>query len=177
MKEPELEENRLTGSAAGGQLHIERRGLQPGDRTIHVERPDGSATDLRLSDQGDGRAVGELPAEQNGLWRISDGDLTALAAVGSLDSLEMGDVRATPDKLKGAVAANGGGLSWIKDGVPSFVKQEQGAQMAGSSWFGLRANRQSTVTATHSAPLLPGWLLLVLAAGLLALGWWRDSRQ
>jgi hypothetical protein len=177
MKEPELEENRLTGTSSGGTLRIERRGLQPGDRTVHVERPDGSGTDLRLTDQGDGRAIGELPAEQNGLWRISDGDLTALAAVGSLDSLEMGDVRATPDRLKAAIAANGGGLSWIKDGVPNLVKQEEGAQMAGSSWFGLRANRQTTVTATHSAPLLPGWLFLVLAAGLLALGWWRDSRK
>jgi hypothetical protein len=49
--------------------------------------------------------------------------------------------------------------------------------MAGSGWLGLRANRQTTVTATHSAPLLPGWLFLVLAAGLLALGWWRDSRK
>ena len=177
MKEPELEENRLTGSAVGGQLRVERRSLEPGDRTVTVESPDGTRTDLRLVDQGDGRAVGELPAEQNGLWRISEGDLTALAAVGNLDSLEMGDVRATPDKLKSAIAANGGGLFWIKDGVPNLVKQEEGAQMSGSSWLGLRANRQTTVTATHSAPLLPGWLFLVLAAGLLALGWWRDAKK
>jgi hypothetical protein len=177
MKEPELEENRLTGAATDGKLRVERRSLQPGDRTVSVEGPDGSRSELHLADQGDGRAVGELPAEQNGLWRISDGDLTALAAVGNLDSLEMGDVRATPDKLKAAVAANGGGLAWIKDGVPNLVKQEEGSQMAGSSWFGLRANRQTTVTATHSAPLLPGWLFLVLAAGLLALGWWRDAKK
>ena len=177
MKEPELEENRLTGSASGGTLKIERRGLQPGDRTATVERPDGSRTALRLTDQGDGRAIGEIAAEQNGLWRISDGDLTALAAIGSLESLEMGDVRATPDRLKVAVAANGGGLSWIKDGVPNLVKQEGGAQMSGSGWFGLRANRQTMVTATHSAPLLPAWLFLVLAAGLLASGWWRDARR
>ena len=103
--------------------------------------------------------------------------MTALAAIGSLDSLEMSDVRATPDKLKPAIAANGGGLSWIKDGVPNLIKQEDGAQMSGSGWFGLRANRQTTVTATHSAPLLPGFALLALAAGLLALGWWRDARK
>ncbi len=177
MKEPELEENRLTGSAAGGTLRIERHGLQPGDRRVTVERPDGTSTELTLADQGDGRAIGEMPAELNGLWRISDGDLTALAAVGSLDSLEMGDVRATQDKLKGAIAANGGGLSWIKDGIPNLVKQDDGAQMSGSGWFGLRANRQTTVTATHSTPLLPAWLFLVLAAGLLALGWWHDARK
>jgi hypothetical protein len=177
MKEPELEENRLTGSAADGKLKVERRGLQPGDRTVTVERPDGSQTELPLADQGDGRAVGEMPAEQNGLWRISDGDLTALAAVGALDSLEMADVRATAERLKPAVAANGGGLIWIKDGIPSLVKQDEGSQMAGSGWLGLRANRQMMVTATHSAPLLPGWLFLVLAGGLLALGWWRDAKR
>jgi hypothetical protein len=177
MKEPELEENRLTGTDLGGTLKIERRGLQPGDRTVSVERPDGGKADLKLTDQGDGRAVGEMPAEQNGLWRITDGDLTALAAVGALNSLEMSDVRATPDKLKPAVAANEGGLMWIKDGLPNLVKQEAGSQMAGSSWLGLRANRQTSVTATHSAPLLPGWLLLISAIGLLALGWWRDAKR
>jgi hypothetical protein len=177
MKEPELEENRLTGTDLGGMLRVERRGLEPGDRTIAVERPDGSKSDLKLTDQGDGRAVGEMAAEQNGLWRLADGDLTALAAVGALDSLEMSDVRATPDKLKPAIAANGGGLMWIKDGIPNLIKQEQGSQMAGSSWLGLRSNRQTTVTATHSAPLLPGWLLLTLTVGLLALGWWRDAKR
>jgi hypothetical protein len=177
MKEPELEENRLSGSDLGGTLRIERRGLEPGDRTVSVERPDGSKADLKLIDQGDGRAVGEMPAEMNGLWRINDADLTALAAVGALESLEMSDVRATPDKLKPAISANGGGLMWIKDGLPNVLLQEEGAQMAGSSWLGLRANRQTSVTATHSAPLLPGWLLLALAGALLALGWWRDSKR
>ena len=177
MKEPELEENRLSGTDLGGTLRIERRGLEPGDRTVSVERPDGSKTDLKLTDQGDGRAVGEIPTEQNGLWRIADGDLTALAAVGVLESREMSDVRATPDKLKPAVEANGGGLLWIKDGVPNLIEQEEGSQMAGSSWLGLRANRQTTVTATHAAPLLPGWLFLLLAGALLALGWWRDAKK
>ena len=177
MKEPELEENRLSGTTIEGKLRIERRSLKPGDRTVSVEKPDGSKNGLTLTDQGDGRAVGEVEADQNGLWRISDGDLTALAAVGALDSLEMTDVRATPEKLKGAVAANGGGLSWIRDGLPNFIKQSGEAQMAGSGWMGLRANNQTTVTAAHSAPVLPAWLFLILAVGLLALGWWRDSKK
>ena len=157
MKEPELEENRLTGTDLGGTLKIERRGLEAG--RSHRRRSSGPMAARPISnstDQGDGRAVGEIPAEQNGLWRIADGDLTALAAVGALDSLEMSDVRATPDKLKPAVAANGGGLMWIKDGIPNLVKQENGSQMAGSSWLGLRANRQTSVTATHSAATSAG---------------------
>ena len=55
-----------------------------------------------------------VAADQNGLWRLSDESLTTLVAVGNLDPLEMGDVRATPAKLQNVVTANGGGILWLE---------------------------------------------------------------
>lgn len=177
MKEPELEENRLDGQVAGGSLHIERHGLEVGNRTVTVTRPDGTTVRMELADRGNGLASGDLPADQNGLWRISDDSLTALVAVGSLDLLEMGDVRATPDKLRPAVTANGGGIAWIEDGIPGIVRPAGDSQMAGPGWFGLRANDQRSVSATTSYALIPGWLLLLLATALMSFAWWRDGRR
>jgi hypothetical protein len=177
MKEPELEENRLSGQVAGASLHIERHGLETGNRLVSVTRPDGTEVKIDLDDRGNGLASGDLPADQNGLWRISDGSLIALVAVGSLDLLEMGDVRATADKLKPAVTANGGAIAWIEDGIPSIVRRSGDSQMAGSGWFGLRANDQRSVSATTSYALIPGWLLLLLAASLMSFAWWRDGRR
>jgi hypothetical protein len=177
MKEPELEENQLAGRLAEGRLRIERRGIEAGDRRVEVTKPDGTSQTLLLADRGNGLAAGEIAADQDGLWHIRDDQLTALTAVGSLDLLEMGDVRATPDRLQQAVAANGGGIAWLEDGVPSLIKQEGDARMAGSGWMALRANGQKSVAATDSRPLLPPWLWLALAVAALALAWWREGHR
>jgi len=177
MKEPALEENQLSGQALDGKLRVERRSLDGGDRAVDVTRPDGSHTSLHLSDQGNGLASGAVTADQTGLWRINDDQLTTLVAVGSQDPLEMDDVRATPERLKEAVGKNGGGIFWMEDGLPGLSRPAADTQMAGSGWMGLRANGQHSVTATSRQALLPGWLLLALVAGGLALGWWRDARR
>ena len=48
--------------------------------------------------------------------------------------------------------------------------------MAGRGWAGLHRNDAHTVTGLEQYPLLPAWLLLALAAGLLTATWWREAR-
>jgi len=177
MKEPELEENKLSALPVDGKLHIERRGIEGGDRQVEVTRPDGSSRILHLADRGNGLAAGEIAADQDGLWRINDDALTALAAVGDIDPLEMGDVRATADRLQKAIAVNGGGVAWLEDGLPSLIKQAGGGKMAGSGWLALRANGQKSVAAIDSRPLLPPWLWLSLALAAMLFAWWREGRH
>jgi hypothetical protein len=177
MKEPELEETKLSGALQSGKLHIERHGIEGGDHSVEVTSPDGVGQTVRLADRGNGLAAADIAAEQSGLWRIKDDKLAALVAVGNLDLLEMGDVRATPDRLQKAVAAEGGGIAWIEDGIPGIIKQEGGTRMAGSGWMALRANGQKSVTATDSRPLLPPWLMLTLVAVTLAFAWWQEGKR
>jgi hypothetical protein len=175
MKEPALEEERLTAVFDGNRLAIARQSLtgEPGDVTVTA--PDGGERRLTLSPGSGGVSTGSLTADVSGLWRIDDGAHVALAALGSPNPIEMAEVRATADKLKPAVAATGGGIAWLDDGLPIFHRVRDGA-LAGSGWMGLRQNDDRTVISLSETPLVPGWLFLIGALGGLALAWWREGR-
>jgi hypothetical protein len=177
MKEPELEENKLTGDVRGDQLVIDRRGLEGGDRRVTVTKPDGTGLTVTLKDQNNGHAQAGVTVDQNGLWRLSDETLNTLVAVGSLDPVELSDVRATKSRLQALVSANGGGLFWLEDGLPALLRQDKNSQMAGSGWLGLRDNGEETLINATSQKLLPGWLLLLSLALSLFYAWWRESRR
>jgi hypothetical protein len=177
MKEPELEENQLTAEIRGEKLLVQRRSLVKDDSDVTVTAPDGSVRKLSLVDQGDGRATAEVAADQPGLWRVNDAQRRALAAVGSLNPIEMAELRATSDKLKPVVEASGGGLRWIVDGLPDMRRTFGDETTAGQGWFGFRANHDRIVTAVLDIPLIPGPLLLLLAFGGLMLAWWREGKS
>mgnify|MGYP002133191048 CR=1 FL=1 len=54
--------------------------------------------------EGGGRSSGRLAISEMGLYRVTDGTRTALAAAGPLNPIEFADVRSTPEKL-GPIAA------------------------------------------------------------------------
>jgi hypothetical protein len=177
MKEPELEEDQLTAEVRGDRLVVQRRSMSADKVDAQVTAPDGTVTSLPLADQGDGRATGDMAVQQAGLWRVGDGRHVALAAVGNLNPIEMAELRATPDKLKPAVDASGGGLRWIVDGLPEVRRTYTTGSAAGPGWFGFRANNDRTITAVRDVPLIPAPLLLLLVFGGLMLTWWREGRS
>ncbi|HLN24009.1 MAG TPA: hypothetical protein VK558_08510 [Patescibacteria group bacterium] len=176
MKEPELEENQLTAEINGDRLTVQRRSLEPGNAEVSITAPDGSERKLTLTDHNDGRATGSLTVEQSGLWRVGDGQHIALAAAGSLNPVEMSELRATPDKLKPVIDATGGGVHWIADGLPDMRRYRGTSGGGGPNWFGFRINDDHVVTAVRDIPLIPGTLLMLLAFGGLVLAWWREGK-
>ena len=96
-----------------------------------VTAPDGSTSTLALTPEQGGRSSGTLAVNQMGLYRVTDGTRTALAAAGPLNPIEFADVRATPDKLAPLVSASGGGIYWIADGVPEIRRVAAGRATAG----------------------------------------------
>ncbi len=179
MKEPDLEENDLRATVEGDRLLVTRQSLEPDDKPVQVTLPDGSHRTLALSPAGGGRSTGSLPIGEMGLYRVSEGGRTALAAAGPLNPKEFADVRTTPDKLAPVVAATGGGIFWVGSGsgrVPDVHMVSAGRRMAGQDWMGLRMNGAYTVTGFRETPLLPGIAALVLIlTGLLA-AWRREGR-
>jgi hypothetical protein len=124
-----------------------------------------------------GRSVATLPIEESGLYRITDGTNTALAAAGALNPIEMSDVRATDEKLSPAASATGGGLFWVGPGtIPDIRRVAPERATAGRGWLGLRANGDYIVTGVHDTPLLPGLLALLLALGTFIAAWRREGR-
>lgn len=171
MREPDLEEEQLTAEIQGDRLKIRRRSLQAEGAGVEVTRPDGTTAAVPLAG---GDAAAEMAVDQAGLWRVSDGRHVALAAAGTLNPLEMSDLRATPEKLLPAVAASGGGWRWIVDGLPELRRTGPGSIAAGPGWFGLRANGEQMVTSVRDIALAPVWLMLILGFGGLVLAWWRE---
>jgi hypothetical protein len=177
MKEPDLEENALSAHVEGNRLMIARQSLQPDDRPVHVTGPDGVLRVVPLIPETGGRSVASVPIEESGLYRITDGSNTALAAAGALNPIEMSDVRATDERLSPAVGATGGGLFWVGPGsIPDIRRVAPERSTSGRGWMGFRANGDYIVTGVHETPLLPGLLALLLALGTFIAAWRREGR-
>jgi hypothetical protein len=177
MKEPDLEENDLRATVEGDRLVVTRQSLEPDDRPVDVTAPDGSSRSLTLTPESGGRSTGSLPISEMGLYRVTDGARTAIAAAGPLNPTEFADVRTTPDKLAPIVTATGGGIFWVASGrVPEIRRVSPDRAAAGKNWMGFRANGDYTVTGFSETPLLPGIAALLLIVGGLLAAWRREGR-
>ena len=181
MKEPELEEERLAGTIRAGRLDVVRRSMTPSNAPVKVTGPDGKTVDVPMADRGDGTATGSTVISQPGLYRITDGKLNAMAAVGSLNAKEMEDVRTTDAKLKAVVEANQGSFAWLADGVPEIRRvgredRTHGGAFGGAAWIGLRQNGDYVVTGIRELPLMVGFAALLLAMLPLLFAWRREGK-
>jgi hypothetical protein len=177
MKEPDLEENDLRAEVDGNRLVITRRSLEREERPVQVTGPDGVTRDVALREESGGRSVATVPVVEPGLYRITDGQRTALAAAGALNPLELSDVRTTSEKLQPVVNATGGGTFWVGPGpLPELRRVALDRSAAGRGWMGFRANGDYVVTGLSEVPLLPGLAALLLALGALIAAWRREGR-
>ncbi len=177
MKEPELEEEALGATASGDGIEIERRSLKGDPVQITVTSPSGKEQQITLTPGTDGVATKWVEAQEDGLYRITDGEHTAYATPRPIAPAELADMRATPDRLEPVVAASGGSIGWLaSDGVPDLRQIDAGRRMSGRGWIGLKRNGAYTVTGTTETTLLPAWLALVLLIGTAAIAWWREGR-
>jgi hypothetical protein len=160
----------------GDSLIVTRQSLEPDDRPVAIAAPDGSSRSLTLTPETGGRSSGRLPISEMGLYRVTDGTRTALAAAGPLNPIEFADVRSTSEKLGPIAAATGGGVFWVGTGaLPEIRRVSPDRVAAGRNWMGLRANGDYTVTGFSETPLLPGIAALLLIVGGLLAAWRREG--
>jgi hypothetical protein len=178
MKEPALDENRLTAAMDNGTLAIDQRQLLPGPPpSVSVTDPDGHVRQWPMTAAGPGHATLSVPAAAPGLWRVSDGTRTAYAASDMADPPEWADLRATATKAGGLIAATQGSAHWLRrDGVPGLRLVAAGDVSGGDDWIGLRRNDAHVTTGIALTPLLPGWAALPLLLGVLLIAWRREGR-
>ncbi|MBO6633152.1 hypothetical protein [Parvibaculum sp.] len=179
MKEPDLEEENLAASAQGGTLTLRRRTMRDTTPPATVTTPTGKTRELAMEEVAPGRFEATMGASELGLYRVTQGDLSAVAAAGPLNPREIADVRATEKPLRPITDATGGGIWWAGEDAgdtPGIRSVRAGQDAAGSNWIGLRRNEQYLVHAVHQVPLLTGPVALILILGALALAWWREGR-
>ena len=178
LKEPELEEEALTAVADDAVLTITRRTIAetpPGPVT--VTGPDGAVVALDLAEQTPGRFAVEWAAPEMGLYRLEQGDLTRVVAVGPSAPREFVETIATGDLLAPVVTAAQGGVVMLRDGMPDIRTVRDGRPAVGRGWIGITPREAYVTEDVRIAALLPGWLYLVLAAGLAVAAWLIEGRR
>ncbi|GAB1477875.1 membrane protein [Paracoccaceae bacterium] len=178
LKEPELEEEALMASANGDVLTITRRTLlaeAPGDVTITA--PDGTALPVPMVQQSPGRWTVEWKAPEVGLYRLEQGDLVRVVAVGPPAPREFVETLASTLPMTPVVAPLQGGILRLEDGFPGLREVRPGRPAAGRGWLGLTPRGASVTEDLRVSPLLPGWVLLLIAAGFALGAWLTEGRR
>ena len=179
MKEPDLEEERLTATVENGRLRIERHTLDTGSAPVAtVAAPDGATSTVTLAVAGPGTEAASVPAAASGVWRVRAAGEQAFAAAALADPIEDADLRATLTRLAPVIASTGGsGRFLVPDGAPRIRMVDAGAAASGADWIGLRRNHAHVVTGLSETPLLPAWLALLILLAATSFAWWREGRS
>ncbi|MBU6444464.1 MAG: hypothetical protein KGR48_11190 [Alphaproteobacteria bacterium] len=177
MKEPELEEERLSASITNGTIAIERHTMAKTARPVTITTPSGKTQTVTLNQTEPGIWRATAKAGELGLYRLTDGVLTAVAAAGPLNPKEVADMRATDAILAPLARASGGSVHWLADGGVPDVRRVPPESLAwGTNWIGLRDNGAYRVTSVEQQALLPPWLALILLLGAVLLAWRLEGR-
>jgi hypothetical protein len=178
LKEPELEEEALTAAAQGQVLTITRRTIAadpPGPVT--VTGPDGTAQVLDMAEQEPGRWTVEWQAPELGLYRLDQGELSRVIAVGPSAPREFIETIADATLLEPGVSATGGGIYRLEDGMPDIRQVGEGRGATGRGWLGITPRSAYVTEDVTIAALLPGWLYLLLASVLAVAAWLFEGRR
>ena len=178
MKEPDLEEERLSARVDGTEVIVTRRSLLDGVPDLSVENPDGSTREIEMEQTASGQWQGTFEGEENGLYRLIDGGQIAVVALGPTLPREFEQVISTDVLFADIVGQTGGGVIALNENpTPRIRIIREGRVAAGENWVGVVDRQAFVATAVRQMPFLPAWLYLLLAAGFAVLAWWREGRR
>ena len=121
-------------------------------------------------------------ADELGLYRLSDGDLSALVNVGPDNLREFREVVSTLEKLRPLAESTGGTVRRISAGgdeivLPRFIAMRDSPIYGGADYVGLRRTQASVVTGVGLAPLAIGLVGLLALLGSVLAGWLWEARR
>ncbi len=178
MGEPDLAAETLWASADGGDLLIERRSLQDIEAPVSVITPSGAERSVSLSEVSEGLFRGQLPAEGFGAYRLQQGDISTITAIGALNPKEYAELFPTAEKLSLVTQKSDGFIALVglgQEPLPQVRRIDLNSDASGESWLGLRSYEDYTVTRSQRQPLVPPLLFFALFFACLAMGWWREG--
>ncbi len=181
MKEPELEEEALTASGKEQSLEISRQTMTDEVPVADVTLPSGAKASVKLTRVEPGLFKGKLETSEIGLFRIANGDLTALTHVGPANAPEFLSTVSTLEKLAHLVRETGGTIERLSDGsgdvaVPDILPVRGRMEASSGDWLGLRTTDETTLRSVSRLPLFAGILGLGALLMMLASTWYREGR-
>jgi hypothetical protein len=180
MKQPELEEEALRLIVKGRDITVQRQTMADSVNEVILTSPTGADRKLSLQPVEPGVWRAAVIANELGLWRATDGKLTALANVGPANPREFAEVTSTTEVLSKLANATGGDARRLADGnaleVPRVVPVRTSTTFKGADWIGLKMRDVSVVRGIGVLPIFAGLIGLLLLVGSLAATWAREGR-
>ena len=177
MKEPELEEEALRAEATGQTMRITRRTLDETVPDVTITTPSGAEVVRPLEEVSPGRFETVYEGAEIGLYRLENGDETAVIGLGPAAPVEFEHTLATGERLEPVIAPTDGGVRAIEDGLPAIRAVREGRPAAGRGWIGITPRGAYETASVRQMALLPPWLVLLLVAGFITAGWLREGRR
>jgi len=179
MKQPDLEEEALRILVHGRDITVQRQTMADSVGEVTLTTPSGKTRTLTLTETMPGVWRSTIEANELGLWRATDGKLSALANVGPANPREFAEVTSTTDVVAPLVNATGGGAVRVEDGsgvhLPRILAV-RGDTFKGDDWIGLKIREASVVRGIGVLPVFAGVIGLLLLVGALAAMWAREGR-
>jgi hypothetical protein len=177
MGEPDLEEEALVASAEGQTLNVMRRTLAEEAGDVTVTHPDGTEEILTLSESAPGRFTADIEGAEQGLFRLTDGTLETVIALGPAAPREFEETIASDARLLPITEPLSGAVMRLEDGMPDLRRVAEGRNASGRGWIGLTTREAYLTTDVTITPLVSAWLFLLVAAGLMLGAWLREGRN
>ncbi|AGF74771.1 putative membrane protein [Bartonella australis AUST/NH1] len=183
MKEPELEEEKLSAISDHNRLTIRRQTLQNHPGPTEVIFPSGKKENITLTKEKEGIFTGAINTDEIGLFTIRNGDQTVLSPVGISNNLEFSDLISTEEKLAPISKHTGGHIIRLhnekKNDIhlpPIKLIQSQTGQVSPFSHSIVlkEATETRSVNISHFS-LFSGFFALLTCLLLLGGTWYREN--
>jgi uncharacterized membrane protein len=178
MGEPDLEAETLRASTDGDNLVIERRSLSDVNAPVSVITPSGEERTVTLSEVSEGVFRGQIPAEGFGAYRIDQGDVSTITAIGTLNPKEFDQLLPKTENLSDIAENSDGFIELVglaDSNLPEVRRVNLSADTSGETWLGLRSYQDYIVTRSQRQPLVPPLLFFVFFFMSIAMAWWREG--
>ena len=178
MKEPELEEERLSAEVDGTSVLVTRRSITDDPRELIVVFPDESEQRFAMDSVAPGLWQGRFEGVENGIYKMREGDAEAVIAIGPTLPIEFEKAIAGSEVLEPLVdSTRGGVISLDRVAEPAIRIVREGRVASGQRWAGLVDRNAYLTTAVSRRALLPVWAYLVLAGLFAIFAWWYEGRR
>ena len=149
------------------------------DEPVDIISPDARRSRVTLDRIADGLYRASIPLIGQGAYRLTSGDVTTIAAVGSLNPKEYENLLPTEDILTPLSEATNGFIKSVgleTSGLPEIRRPKAGRQTSGRNWLGLISHEAYTVTQSRRRPLAPGIFLFGLFFLFLLWAWRKEGK-
>ena len=180
MKEPELEEEALTARAVGRTLEATRQtiGDDPGPATIRY--PSGRTETVPMTEATPGQYRLERRMEETGLFEITNGDLSTLVHVGTVNAPEFKAMISTTETLAPYAQKTRGLVARVADGdgvtLPDILPVRGEVRISDSDRMVIRLTDETVLKGINTLPLFAGFAGLSALLFAVAAMWWREGR-